>query len=187
MTLFRPLVVLALSAFALLAADDAPNMRQNYDRQLSHTEGEVVGLVQAMPPDKFGFVPNTPGGKFTGVRNFGEQARHVAFVLNQVAASMLGEPAPESKDENGPAELTKKDEIVKYLKDAFAHAHKAVGTITNANLTEAMPSPFNPKNSTTRAESVGLLFWHTFDHYGQMVVYLRMNGIVPPASQPTGR
>ncbi len=187
MYLIRTFAVLALSALSLPAADEAPNMRQNYDRQLSGVEREVVGLVEAMPADKFGFAPSTPGGAFTGVRTFGVQAKHVAFAINQISSGLLGEPIAPAKDDNGPAELTKKEDIVKYVKDAFAHAHKAVGTVTNANLAEAMPSPFNPKNTTTRAESVGMLFWHTFDHYGQMVVYLRMNGIVPPASQPAGR
>lgn len=184
MNLTRTLTVFALAAASLLAADEAPNLRQNFDRQLSGTEREVVGLVEAMPADKFGFAPSTPGGTFTGVRTFGVQAKHIAYIMNTVAASVLGETMPPAKDDNGPAEMTKKEDIVKYLKDAFAHAHKAIATVTNTNLADALPNPFNPKGKTTRAEDVNLFYFHTYDHYGQMVVYLRMNGIIPPASAP---
>ena len=179
------LALLTLSAFALFAADEAPDMRQHYDRQISNTEREVVGLVEAMPADKFGFAPTN--GNFTGVRTFGTQAKHIAFIMNAVAASVLGETMPPAKDDNGPADMTKKEDIVKFLKDAFVHARKAAGTITNANLADPLPDPFNPRGKTTRVESVGLMIFHTYDHYGQMVVYLRMNGIIPPASQPRGR
>ena len=182
MTLPRLAAVLALSAFSLFGADEAPNMRQNYDRELSNTEREVVGLVEAMPADKFSFAPSN--GNFTGVRTFGTQAKHIAFIMNTVAASVLGETMPPAKDDNGPADMTKKEDIVKYLKDAFAHAHKAVATLTNANLAQPVPDPFDPKGKTTRVESIGLIVFHTYDHYGQMVVYLRMNGIIPPASRP---
>jgi hypothetical protein len=69
------------------------------------------------------------------------------------------------------------------LKAAFAHAHRAVGTITNTNLLELTANPFNPKGKSTRVDSVGIFFWHTYDHYGQMVEYLRMNNLKPPASR----
>ena len=182
MTLIRNLSVLALSAACLFAADEAPNMRQNLDRQLNNTEREVVGLVEAMPADKFGFTPTA--GNFTGVRTFGTQAKHIAFIMNTVASALLGETMPPAKDDNGPADMTKKEDIVKYMKDAFAHAHKAVGTITNANLIEVIGDPFNPKGKVTRIDTAEIFFWHTYDHYGQMVVYLRSNGVIPPASQP---
>jgi hypothetical protein len=48
---------------------------------------------------------------------------------------------------------------------------------------ELTTSPFNPKGKSPRVESVAIFYWHTYDHYGQMVEYLRMNGLVPPASR----
>jgi hypothetical protein len=160
----------------------APQAKQVFDKTLTSTEKEFVSLVEAMPANKFGFAPT--GGKFDGVRTFGQQATHVAFVLNVLAAGLLGETAPVGgPHENGPENLTTKDQIVQYVKDAFAHAHKAVGTLTNANVMGEMKDPFDEKAKRTRVDSAGMLSSHTFDHYGQMVVYARMNGIVPPASQ----
>lgn len=169
----------------MMAVAQGPDARQLFDRQLSSTEREVVGLVEAMPADKFNFAPSN--GTFTGVRTFGVQAKHISFVMNQVAGALLGETMPAAKDDNGPAGMTSKDDIVKYVKDAFAHAHKAVATVTNQNLLEEIANPFNPKAKTTRVEAVNLFYFHTYDHYGQMVVYLRMNNVIPPASQPRPR
>ena len=69
------------------------------------------------------------------------------------------------------------------VKDAFAYAHKAVATLTNDNLMQTTVDPFNPKGQRTRVDSASIMSWHTYDHYGQMVEYLRMNNIVPPASR----
>jgi uncharacterized damage-inducible protein DinB len=159
-----------------------PQARQIFDQTLTNNEKEFVSLVNAMPADKFGFAPTA--GKFDGVRTFGQQAKHAAFVLNELSAVLLGEKTPPTgAHENGPDNLTGKEQILQYVKDAFAHAHRAVATITNANLLEQTVDPFDPKGKRTRVDSVGIMSSHTFDHYGQMVVYARMNGIVPPASQ----
>jgi hypothetical protein len=172
---------IALSAIPSFAADAVPSARQIFDRQLSNTEREVVGLAEAMPADKFNFAPTN--GKFTGVRTFALEARHIAYEINTVACALLAEPIPSQEHDNGPDSLKTKDEIVKYLKDAFAHAHKAVATLTNENLMELTTDPFDPKGKSPRVASVSILYWHTYDHYGQMVEYLRMNGLVPPASR----
>lgn len=181
MKLIRSLSALALSAIPLLAADAAPSARQIFDRQLSNTEREVVGLAEAMPADKFNFAPTN--GQFTGVRTFALEVRHIAFEINTVASALLGETIPGQDHDNGPDNLKTKDEIVKYLKDSFAHAHKAVATLTNDNLMELAADPFNPKGKSARVASVNIFYWHTYDHYGQMVEYLRMNGLVPPGSR----
>jgi hypothetical protein len=177
----RFLTVLALCTLPLFGADPAPDAKQIFDRQLSNTEREVVGLADAMPANKFNFAPTN--GDFKGVRTFALQARHIAFEINTVAAALLGEAIPSQEHDNGPDELKSKEEIVRYLKAAFAHAHRAVGTITNTNLLELTANPFNPKGKSTRVDSVGIFFWHTYDHYGQMVEYLRMNNLKPPASR----
>jgi len=181
MTYMRFLPILLLAAVPGLAADAAPDARQLFDRQLTNTEREVVGLADAMPADKFDFAPSN--GNFKGVRTFALEARHIAFEINCVASALLGEPIPSQEHENGPDDLKTKDQIMKYLRDAFAHAHKAVATLNNSNLMETTTDAFNPKGKTPRAVTVGIFYWHTYDHYGQMVEYLRMNGLVPPASR----
>lgn len=178
--------LLAFSMLSLLpvfaAEPAAPPISKVFDQQLSMVEKEVVSLVEAMPEDKFGFSPKV--GAFDGVRTFGQQASHIAFVNYAVSAAVLGEKNPSTTDdkENGPATLKTKADFVKYVKDSFAYAHKAMGTLTDANLTEMVQSAFG-NNKTTRIYMANVSLWHTFDHYGQMVVYARMNGIVPPASR----
>jgi uncharacterized damage-inducible protein DinB len=159
--------------------------KQIFDAQLSNTEREVVSLTEAMPAGKFNFAPTN--GNFKGVRTFALEARHISFEINCIAAALLGEPVPSQEHDNGPDELKTKEAIVAYMKDAFAHAHKAVATLTSSNLLESTNDPFDPKARNPRVSSASILLWHTYDHYGQMVEYLRMNGIVPPASQPAGK
>jgi hypothetical protein len=181
MKTLRTLTALAFCAIPLLAADSAPDARQIFDRQLTNTEREVVGLADVMPADKFDFAPTN--GNFKGVRTFALEARHIAFEINCVAAALLAEPIPTQEHDNGPDDLKTKEQIMTYLKDAFAHAHRAVATLTNANLMETTTDPFNPKGKSPRVASVGIFYWHTYDHYGQMVEYIRMNGLKPPGSR----
>jgi DNA-binding transcriptional regulator LsrR (DeoR family) len=180
-TLIRPLVVFALGALPMVGADAIPGARQIFDKQLSATEREVMALVETMPADKFDFVPTE--GAFKNVRTFGVQTRHIGFCLNEVAVALLGEKMLPHADREGPKNLTSKDDIVRYLKDAFAHAHKAIGTLTNENLLEQITDPYSEKLRTTRLDAAGIFCSHTYDHYGQMVEYLRMNNLVPPGHQ----
>src|SRR6202050_431801 len=144
-------------------------------------EQEVVSAAEAMPEDKYSFAPTN--GEFKGVRTFAEQIKHVAATNYLVASLILGEKPPvEINDEKGPDSVKSKAEILKYLKDSYAYAHKAVATITEANVVEPVPS-FDGKSTTTRLSLAMLFAWHGYDHYGQMVEYLRLNGIVPPASR----
>src|ERR1700722_3125038 len=107
---FRFLTACALCALPTLAADATPDARQIFDKQLSSTEREVVGLTEAMPADKFNFAPTN--GSFKGVRTFGLEAKHIAFEINTVASALLGETIPSQEHDNGPDELKTKDEIV---------------------------------------------------------------------------
>ncbi len=145
-------------------------------------ENDVVPLAEAMPADKYNFAPTA--GEFKGVRTFGQEISHLAMVMDAMSAEILGEklPASAGESENGPASLKTKDDIVKYLKDAFAHAHRAMNSLTDENFTEVIDSKFWGK--APRGSLAEAIIWHSFDHYGQAVVYARMNGIVPPASRP---
>jgi hypothetical protein len=121
--------------------------------------------------------------RLTGARTFGVQARHIAFCLNEVAIALLGEQMLPHTDQEGPRNLTSKEDIVKYLRDAFTHAHRAIGTLTNENLLEQIADPYAEKLRTTRLDAAGIFLSHTWDHYGQIVEYLRMNNLVPPGHQ----
>ena len=172
--------VLALCATAFAADEGIPASRI-FDSELRNIESELVPLVEAMPADKYDFAPTH--GEFSGVRTFAQQVRHVAVVIHMCAASVLEESIPDGgPGENGPASLQSKDEIVKYLKEAFAHAHKATASLTQANMLD-MVAPAFGNRKVPRMSMATAFAWHSFDHYGQMVVYARMNGIVPPASR----
>jgi uncharacterized damage-inducible protein DinB len=161
--------------------DKAPTAGQVMDRQLTNLEHEFVPAAEALGEDKFGFAPTA--GEFKGAKTFAEQVRHIAAANYLFAAGIAGEKAPvDLGGDNGPEALKTKAEILKYLKDSFAYAHKAFAGITDANATATIPTPWG-KGTTTRLGLATLTVAHGFDHYGQMAVYLRMNGIIPPASR----
>ena len=183
----RCLALCLLALAALCAAQDKQSkderrtVTQVLDRTVSNMEHEFVPAAEAMPEDKFGFAPTN--GEFKGVRTFGQQIKHVAAVNYELGAAILEEKPPvDIGDESGPASITAKAEILKYLNDSFVYVHKAVQTINDKNLVETVKSPFG-EGKVTRLGLATSVAWHGFDHYGQMVEYLRMNGIVPPASR----
>jgi len=98
------------------------------------------------------------------------------------AAILEEKPPMDVNGESGPASITSKADIIKYLKDSFAYVHKAVATINETNLVETVRSPFG-EGKVSRLGLASSVSWHGYDHYGQMVEYLRMNGIIPPASR----
>jgi hypothetical protein len=140
-----------------------------------------VSLAEAMPAGKYSFAPSH--GEFKDVRSFEVQVKHIATTLYAVCSGSLGEksPVPIDEKENGPASIAGKDASVKYLKDAFAYAHKAIQALTPENATQLMDSGNGRKSSRIGMANVAI--WHSFDHYGQMVVYARMNEVIPPASR----
>jgi hypothetical protein len=146
-------------------------------------EKNVVGAAEAMPADKYQFAPTE--GEFKGVRTFGQQVKHAAATNYILAAAALGEkPPPDAGDETGPESVRTKAEIIEYLKGSFEYLHRAAVTIDEKGIAVGS-SPISPLHAGT-ATRMGLTveaLIHAYDHYGQMVEYLRMNGIVPPASR----
>jgi uncharacterized damage-inducible protein DinB len=157
-----------------------PTVGTVVDRQISRLDRE------AMPDDKFDFSPvnlNISGSEYKGVKNFAEEVRHVAATNFMLWGAVTGDKPPAgSSEENGPPELKTKAEIVKYLKDSFALGHKAAQSLTSQNEMAQVPSPFG-QGQSTKLNYATFAVAHAYDHYGQMVEYLRMNGIVPPASR----
>ena len=117
------------------------------------------------------------------MRSFAGQVKHVAAVNYMIGAAILGEKPPvDTGEEAGPASMTSKADIVKFLKDSFAYAHKATLSLSDADAVKMGAKPFG-KDQVARMSVPSWIPGHCFDHYGQMVVYLRLNGIVPPASR----
>ena len=164
------------------ASQAAPTLASAIDREISDIEKQVLEAAEAMPEDKFNFSPeslNLPGGDYKGVRTFAVQVKHIAASNYFIWSGLTGDKLPENlKDGNGPEGLKTKAEILKFLKDSFALGHKAAATLTTENM---LQTPEHSKSTRLRLATFGVA--HAFDHYGQMVEYLRMNGIVPPASR----
>ena len=169
------------AAVAVSQTKAAPTLSEIMDHAVGQVEGEFVPAAEAMPEDKYSFAPTN--GEFKGVRTFAEQVKHVAAVNYLVAAAVLQEKPPvETGGESGPASITTKADIVKFLKDSFAYSHKALRSINEKNQTDQIKSPFSDRMVSRMGVALVVLS-HPSDHYGQMVVYLRMNGIIPPASR----
>ena len=160
----------------------SPTVASVVDREISAIEKQVVDAAEAMPEDKFNFTPeslNIPGDDYKGVRTFAVQVKHIASSNYFIWSPLTGDKVPENiKDGNGPADLKSKADVIKFLKDSFALGHKAAATLTAENM---LQNPGNSKSTRLRLATFGVA--HAYDHYGQMVEYLRMNGIVPPASR----
>jgi uncharacterized damage-inducible protein DinB len=170
------------------AAANAPQPQQSpgiasvLDGEISAVEKQIVEVAEAMPEDKFNFSPeslNIPGADYKGVRTFAVQVKHVASSNYFIWSPITGDKVPENiKDGNGPENLKTKAEIIKFLKDSFALGHKAAATLTTENM---LQNPGKSKSSRLHLATFGVA--HAYNHYGQMIEYLRMNGITPPASR----
>jgi hypothetical protein len=156
---------------------------KTFDAMLSGFEGEMMGVAKAMPAEKYNFAPNAaifvPSQKtdFVSpepVRSFGQMVVHIAQA-NYFFSSGLSGLKPDV-DVKALGDLKDKDQIVAALAKSFEFTHKAIATLTAQNAFESV------RGVQTRASLAGGVVAHGFDHYGQLVVYLRMNGIVPPAS-----
>jgi uncharacterized damage-inducible protein DinB len=147
---------------------------QIYGKLLSQLESEFVSAAEAMPEDKYNFSPST--GEFKGVRTFGQQVKHVAESNYYFFGGPNYSEAEDKVKTDVIEKLTSKADIVKALKDSFVLAHGFVDSITPENA-------FVNTEHGTRAGMAAFGMAHFMDHYGQMVVYLRMNGIIPPASR----
>jgi uncharacterized damage-inducible protein DinB len=171
---------------AQTSSQPAPSISNVIDREISIIEKEFVEAADAMPEDKYNFSPvglPITGSDYKGVRTFAEEVKHVATANYMFWGAITGDPMlPGTNGPNGPDNIKTKAEIMKYLKDSFAIGHKAAAMLTAENLTSTVKIAMSP-NPVSRLFVSTFGVAHAFDHYGQMVEYLRMNGIVPPASR----
>jgi len=153
---------------------------KSFDEMLSGFEKEMTGVASAMPAEKFDFAPSpavfAPSQKtdYNGVRSFGAMLIHIAQANYFYGGGLSG--LKPDVDVKALSELKDKEKILAALDASFVFLHKAMATLTPANAFESV------RGDTTRASLAGGVVAHGFDHYGQLVEYLRMNGIVPPAS-----
>ncbi|MGA9558693.1 MAG: DinB family protein [Terriglobales bacterium] len=156
------------------------------DSWITTAEQHVVPAADAMPEDKYAFAPDQKHGEFKGVRTFAQQLKHLAANNYGMAALILGQKrTADMANETGPDSVRTKAEIMKYVKGSFIALHTAVATIDEKNVVQPTASPSQWQK--TRLSFAMDAIAHSFDHYGQLVEYLRMNSVVPPDSRPQER
>jgi hypothetical protein len=175
-------LLIIVSSYSVLA-QTSMTISQALDYWISNCERDVVSAADAMPEAKYSFAPTA--GEFTGTRTFAEQVKHLAANNYRMAGRMIGQnPAADQEAETGPDAVRSKAEILDYLKGSFSALHRSAATITGENaVAPVLPDRICTATRNTRVQFAVDAVAHSYDHYGQMVEYLRMNGVVPPASR----
>jgi len=176
------LMMLTASAPAFAQPPDNP-MASTVAQYFRMVERQFVSLADAMPADRWTFAPSN--GEFKGVRTFAEQVKHVACANFAFFNEVEHKTPPADCEAGGPSPARTKPELMQYLRESFAYAGTIMRQLTPGNALDPVDGPYG--GPTTRLGVSTLAIWHATDHYGQLVVYLRMNGIVPPASAGDAR
>ena len=182
---FLALLLLLVGSGEVRAQNSKPapvhTVSQALDFWITNTEDLVVSAADAMPEEKYGVAPTA--GEFTGVRTFAQQIKHLAANNYRMAAYIFNQaPTPGQVSETGPETVRSKAQIMEYVKGSFAALHRAMTAINAGNMLEPITASAGLRQ-TTRLQLAVDVVAHSSNHYGQMVEYLRMNGIVPPASR----
>ena len=163
-------VVAAVVPSSLWAQAPAPSLAKEIAASFQRASTEILDVAEAMPAEKYGYKP-TPE-----ISSFGEQLVHVAGITQRFVDAAKG-----TKTEAPHHAATTKPEIMELLKKTFQNAQDAINPLTDAQLMEPVKFPFGDRTVTRATFWQGPLY-QIRNHYGQLVVYLRMNGIVPPTT-----
>lgn len=183
------IVAMAMSCAAALPAQPAApaSVGAAIDREIGLAERQIVAAVEAMPEDKFNFSPDDlgiKGAEYKGVYTFAGLAKHLAaanyFLWNGAGGDKI---PPSITSVKGPESMTSRTEIIQLLKESFASGHHAAAALTTENSLDLVPGPGG--NKVPRVFALTFAIAHAYDEYGQMEEYLRMVGVVPPASRPS--
>ena len=164
-------------------SDDIPkSIAESVSGTLQFTEGNFLALAEAMPEEKYSYIPTT--GKFDDARSFGEQVKHVACAQFAFFNEFEGKKPPDDCEKGGHDPAKTKAELIKYLKDSFDYGNGVLATLTAQNALDRVEGRYAGPSTKLGISVVAV--WHITDHYGQLVEYLRLNGIVPPFTQKYG-
>lgn len=194
LSIFLLLAVAAAAANAQVKdkAKDKPNAEQQSDipqsiaesvsSNLEYAERDLLSIAEAMPEGKYSFIPTA--GNFEGVRSFGEQIKHVACAQVAFFNEFEGKQPPADCEKGGHNPAHTKAELIQYLKDSYDYGNRVLATLTATNALDRIEGPYAGPNTKLGISVIAV--WHITDHYGQLVEYLRMNGIVPPLTKKYG-
>jgi DinB superfamily len=179
------ILLISLALCSALSGHSQTSMTAGAGRLLNYIEQHIIEVAEAMPENRFDFTPDSlhiSGSEFKAVRSFAGQIKHLATDNFFIWSAITGDNMPAgAEDVNGPASLKTKSAIIAYLKQSFAVGHKAISTLTTAN---AMDMIDFRGGKLPRVDLAFYALTHANEHYGQLVIYLRMCGIIPPASRP---
>jgi hypothetical protein len=178
-------VLLFFSGSLLLSAqkNDIPTtIADSVGGALKHTQARFVEIAEAMPESRYSFIPTV--GNFKDARSFAEQVKHVACANIAFFNEIEGKTPPAHCERGGPSAATTKAELLKYLHESFDYGNRVLATVNAQNALDRVEGEYAAPN--TKLGVAVAAVWHVTDHYGQLVEYLRMNGIVPPSTQQYG-
>ena len=162
--------------------DIATSIAESISGTLQFAEGNFLGLAEAMPEDKYSFIPKV--GNFDGARSFGEQVKHVACAQFAFFNEFEGKKPPDDCEKGGHDPAKSKAELIEYLRNSFDYSNRVLATLTANNVLDRVEGRYAGPNTKLGISVIAV--WHITDHYGQLVEYLRLNGIVPPFTQKYG-
>jgi uncharacterized damage-inducible protein DinB len=179
----RATIFLAILIWPVFAQDQPPKtIADSVLVSLRMVEGDLLDVAKAMPESKYSFIPTS--GNFEGVRSFGEQIKHVACAQFAFFNEIERKTPPSECEKGGPSKATTKAELIQYLRDSFDYGNRVLASTDEKNQLDRVEGPY--AGPSTRLGIGVIAVWHMTDHYGQLVEYLRMNGIVPPHTQQYG-
>jgi uncharacterized damage-inducible protein DinB len=157
------------------------SMTTAVERLFNKIESDILSSAEAMPESRYNFTPQdlqVPGSQFKGVRTFADQVMHLATDNMLIWSAVTGDSVrSDIEDVNGPKNIKSKKEVIAYLKSSFAIGRKAIATLTDTNAMELLQFRWR---KLPRLDLIFYALTHANEHYGQMALYLRMCGIIPP-------
>lgn len=165
-------LTIAIAGGGALSAQSNP-LSADVKADYTNVRDYFIRAAEKMPEADYGFKPSPE------VRSFGQQVAHVADDQYNLCAPAKGETRKAAYREIETT-LSKKADLVAALKQAFAYCDGAYDALTDASGAELVRPG---KGGRTRFAMLNWNLWHTWEHYGNVVVYLRMKGLVPPSSE----
>jgi uncharacterized damage-inducible protein DinB len=157
-------------------ASDSNPVSQSIRELWEGAKNNLIGSAKVMPDAKYGFRP------VATVRTYGEILAHVAGANYVFCAAARGETSPHAEDAFEKSARTPA-QIVKAVQDSIAYCDVAYRAVTDRTAAESIAAPFGGAKTTRAAALMGNT-GHVQEHYGNLVTYLRINGLVPPSSAP---
>ena len=163
-------VVAVVAPSSVSAQGTPPSLVKEMVATWQRAATEIIDVAAAMPEEKYAYKP-TPE-----IATFGDQLVHVAGLTQRFIDSAKG-----TKSEAAHPHKMTKAEVIGLLKQTFQTGEQMLGSLTDAQLLEPVKFPFGDRTVSRFTFWQGPLY-QVRNHYGQLVVYLRMNGVVPPTT-----